>query len=178
MKTDYTGWNQYIDGMWECLFPWDYLTEVRWDTMEKGETVSKIYGDINLTDRCNRGKEKKQTLSVTLLGGLSKKLPVNWYFATHKYTNLRVQDVGRVSLQLCKLLKECAAEGSRRNKGRIDRKEEYKRGWLHLRWSQSIHLPDWALCLITTVYLLIKSFHYYVTVLSHSVTHVHEIYRH
>lgn len=71
---------------------------------------------------------KKQTLSITLIGGLSKKLPVNWYFATHKDANLRVQDIGGVSLELCRLLKECAAERSIRNKGRIDRKEEYKKG--------------------------------------------------
>lgn len=39
-----------------------------------------------------------------------KKLEANQYFATDKDANLRVQDVGGVSLELCKLVKECAGE--------------------------------------------------------------------
>lgn len=37
----------------------DYLLEVQWDTKEEGEAVSKIYGDTNLTDKRNGGKEWK-----------------------------------------------------------------------------------------------------------------------
>ena len=59
--------------------------------------------------------------------GVFMSLPIsvhNHYFATDKDANLRVQDVGGLSLEQCKLVKECAGEGvgeeQRRNRQKGD----------------------------------------------------------
>lgn len=40
-----------------------------------------------------------------------KKLQAHWDFATDKDANLRVQNVGKASVELCTIMKECAGEG-------------------------------------------------------------------
>lgn len=51
------------------------------------------------------------------------------------FANLRVNEGGRGSTELCMLMKEYAGEeGAGRNEGETDRKG-YKRGCLHVKWS-------------------------------------------
>lgn len=65
--------------MWECLFPSDCLVEgvVKWGDKGKREAINEMYRDTKLSGKCNTDKTKKQTLPMTLIGGLLGKYRQN-----------------------------------------------------------------------------------------------------